>query len=182
MQHVILCLALVTWAVSANVVQKRTVELPVMVDYYNVPTTLEGLLGSADAVVIARITSSRDRTTEKRPLTEHGFRLVRAFKEHPRLMPRARVCQAIGTVELPDRILTRYDPHFPAFTPDSEYLLFLSWDEGTECFWPKFGPSSAAAFDGAGLVKPFTSHPALDGLKGLNGDKLGARIAAAGRK
>lgn len=159
--------------------QKPTVEFPIIGTWFDVPTTLEGFIDGSDAAVIARVTAVDDRSKDLRARTVYDARVGGVIKEHRNLSSNIHICRGIGTEEQANRIVKRYEPELPAFSAGAEYMLFLRWDEGSQCFWLMYGPPSAGTFDRNGTFKPFTEHAALGRLKGLNRDAVLAESAAA---
>ena len=146
--------------------RKPVIDSPIVADPYNMPSTLEGLIDRADAVVIARIKRARDVSAQQ-ARTDYEIQLVETIKAHQELTASPVVCRAIGTVEKPNRIVRVFQPNFPGFQPGAEYLLFLGWDETKRCFYPDFGAAGSALMDGVDGLKPFVPHPAIGALKGF---------------
>lgn len=160
--------------------QKPTVEAPIVSDYWNIPETLEGFIAASQAAVIAKIIAVDDSSINRKARTVYQARVWKTLKEHQNLGQHLEVCRAIGKEEMPDKIVRYYEPNLPAFSPGSEYLLFLRWDDRTDCFWPMFGPPSVGVFDQNGVFRSFNKHPVLQSLNGLSRDAVVGR-AAAGR-
>jgi hypothetical protein len=158
--------------------QKPVVDSPIIADVYDLPTTLNGLIARADAVVVARITRVTDVSQGGRARTDYRIELVSVVKEHANLGTQSVVCRAIGRVEQPNRVLRVYQPNLPDFEQGREYLLFLSWQGDKGCFTPAFGPPGAAVMEPAGL-KPFAGHPALRELEGMKAAEVSKRLAQA---
>lgn len=161
--------------------QKPVVEVPVIGDFYDVPRTLEGFVEQAHAAAIVHVQRAVDAQVGRASRTTYRVEVTVILKPHEQLGSIVQVCRGIGSVEQADRIVRRYEPHFPAFTVGTDYLLFLRWSPDSTCFWPMFGAPSAAMFDETGHLKPFTPHPALQPLRGLDRDNVAAKVAAVRR-
>lgn len=157
--------------------QKPVVDAPVVYDY-PVPDTLGEFMEQADTVVVARLKGARDLSHGNRPRTDYELDVTSVLKEHRNLGSDPTVCRPIGVTEQPNRIVRRFQPGFPAFSPDSEYLLFLAWNEADRCFYTAFGPAGVGVVDAVTGLKPLTRHQALGQLDGLNVAGIVARVAA----
>lgn len=161
--------------------EKRVVEMPIIADVRDMPTTLDGFVARSDAVVIARARTAEDRSMHRRAKTVYRMRLVSAMKEHAQLAAEFNVCRAVGRLEQPDRVVKVYQPHMPDFEVGGEYLLFLSWNDEQDCFFPSLGPPSMVMFGSSGKAKSYAKHPVTEGLTGLDREQVRTRVAAAQR-
>ncbi len=164
---------------SNTLAQKPTVPAPLFADYWNVPQTIGGFMAASHAVVIGSITAVDESSANRKARTVYRAKALTTLKEHHNLSGDFEVCRAIGTEEMPDKIVRYYEPHLPAFSTASEYLLFLRWDERTRCFWPMFGPPSVGVFDRNGVFSSFTKHPALRSVDGLPREAVIAALVAS---
>jgi hypothetical protein len=161
--------------------QKPVVEVPVIGEVFDPPTTLEAMLGRSDAVVIAVLRSVADRPDQARrlALTEYQAEVLATLQDHRRLERNLRFCRpGVGTVEYEDRIVRRFQPGMPELSPGRQFLLFLSWDESSGCYQLAFGPQSLVAFDRNGKL---AASGALRELGGLEMSEVVTRVKAARR-
>jgi len=165
----------------AQVRPKPVIDRPMIYDYH-VPQTLGEFMERADAVVLARIRSSRDFSRPGRPRTDYDVEILRVLKEHEHLQSDSKVCRPIGTTEYPDRVERRFQPGFPGFAVGTTYLLFLAWVESAGCFGMAFGPSGVGLMDESEGLKPLVPHPVLGELRGLSGERIEARLASLARR
>jgi hypothetical protein len=166
---------------SAQVSQKPVVESPVMADFI-VPATLRAFIEQSDAVVVARVSQSRDVSRERRPRTEYRMEILNTFKENSNLRATTTICRGIGTIESRERVVKVFEPTFPAFEGGASYLLFLRWDDESRCFWPAFGAPGAATITADSHIEPFVDHPAIQSLKGSDLAVVARHLSEAGRK
>jgi hypothetical protein len=172
-------LSLAVWMAPTSSSQKPVVDMPIVADAYNPPSTLDDLVARSDAVIIARIKRAIDRSSGQQARTDYEIVLSETVKGHVELTSTAVVCRGIGTIDQPHRTVRVFQPNFPAFQPGAEYLLFLRWDDAKKCFFSEFGPTGSALVDRVSGVKPFVSHPAIGALKGLQGAELVRALKAA---
>jgi len=165
-------------AVNGQEAQKPVVDALIRGENFHTADTLTALVKTSDGIVVARVVSTKDRSSAKpkRFRTEYTLVVVDALRPHPQLVNGVGVCRPGGAIEYPDHIL-RYDPPgTPKLSDGREYLLFLRWNEDTNCFWPVDDGIGILAVAGDGRLEPLKAHRANEGLRGVSKAQLRSRL------
>jgi len=148
------------------------IDTPVIREYIGMPQTPAELLERSDAAAVVRFLRADDAPARGRAQTRYLVLVQALLKAHPHLAARAIVCRPIGVVQKGPQRLRVFEPGFDAFALNQEYVLFLTWSERDECYWPSFGRDAAGVFDADGRFRPAGGGPALRELAGTSKDAV----------
>lgn len=129
--------------------QKSVKEVPLIIEYFESPRTLERATVDAHAIVRARVVGSQFRQRRERPdappdvSTAYALKVLEVLKRDPRLPIPTEVLRAGGDLETDQGTLRIVEEGFPAFQPGDEYLLFLHWNENLAAYQMFFGVEGA---------------------------------------
>jgi hypothetical protein len=124
-------------------------EIPVVLEYVDVPSTLEHAISRAQVIVRARVVDAQLRTRmspgSSHPTVNTAYTLetVEVLKGDLNLPLPTEVLREGGDL-VTDKGTMRYvERGYPVFQLREEYLLFLFWNEYLGTFQTAFGPDAA---------------------------------------
>jgi hypothetical protein len=137
--------------------------LPIFVDYdAPPPPQLDQLAAEADAVVVVRIDAQRFKSVDdpssgrKRDVTQYEARIREILKGHSQL------ASVDGTLTITRRggqriengkVIRSAERGFEDFRQNSEYVLFLTWNQHTNEFDIRYGPDGSYELPTDGSVR-----------------------------
>jgi hypothetical protein len=154
----------------ATAQQKPITYPPFSIDYAAAPTTVEGLLDEADAVVVMRVTGRHpavQREPKAIPRTAYGVHVIEVIKAHPKLSASdVEIERYGGDLEKGDHIERFVIKGFPDFQQGHRYVVFLKWNEILGRFTLVRGPDSAFELNVQGNVEAYGRFTAAKGEHG----------------
>jgi len=141
-------------------------EVPMVVDYVNVPTTLEDAVSRAHAIVRARVSDPqvRARTVNESSIatvvnTVFRLNVVDVLKQPVGMPEPEEVLREGGELVTEKGTRRVVEDGFPMFDTNDEYLLFLFWNDYLGIYQPAFGPDAAFRITPDGLLKGLGQGP-----------------------
>lgn len=157
-------------------------EVAIVLDYVDVPSTLEHATSRAQVIVRARIADAQLRT-RMRPgasvpevNTVYKLDIVEVLKRDPQVPLPTEVLRAGGDLVTAKGTKRFVEEGFPVFQPKEEYLLFLFWNEYLGTFQMAFGPDAAFRITQDSRLHPLGRGPLSKQQSDHNARDVGSRI------
>jgi len=158
-------------------------EMPLIVDYVNVPHTLQDAVSRAHVIVRARVSDPQVRT---RTLgggavpdvvnTVFTLDVIDVLKQAVGMPAPTEVLREGGELVTEKGTRRVVEDGFPMFDAKEEYLLFLYWNDYLGIYQPAFGPDAAFQITPAGLLKSVGHGPLSKLESGRDAVEVGDRI------
>jgi sucrose-6-phosphate hydrolase SacC (GH32 family) len=141
--------------------------VPLVVDYVDIPHTLEQGTAKAHAVVRARIGDAEVRTDARpAPVVHTAYTLenIEVLKRSPESPPPSEVLRHGGELVSASGTTRFVEDGFPPFEAKQEYLLFLYWNDVLKTYEMAFGPSAAFRIASDGRLQALGREPVAQAL------------------
>jgi len=175
----------VAFGADAGAQRQPASEVPVVVDYVNLPSTLEDAVSRADVIVRARVSDPQVRTRTPGGSAVPNVVVVNTvFKldvidllKRREGTPDPKEVMREGGELVTDKGARRFvEDAFPMFDTNEEYLLFLFWNDYLGTYQPAFGPDAAFRITPEGLLKGLGHGPLAKRESGRGALEVGDRI------
>jgi len=144
---------------TATAQEKPITYPPFSIDYAAPPSSVEGLLDEADAVVLMRVTGRHPAVQRERnaiPRTAYGVHVIEVIKPHPKLSESdVEIERNGGDLDKDDHIERFVVKGFPDFQQGHKYVVFLRWNEVLGRFTLVRGQDSAFELNAQDKVEAY---------------------------